>query len=95
MNCSIAHIFIAFFPFLIHALEHRNMQVHIIINLDKLLIRMEPMKTAGILLQGSLPGNRHGQKQRIQPRIIEAFPNITTGGVDKMGQPLLNEVSYL
>ncbi|MEZ5327740.1 MAG: hypothetical protein R3F19_22070 [Verrucomicrobiales bacterium] len=36
---------------------------------------MQSMEPARILGDGAAPRNRHGEKKRIEPRIIEAFAN--------------------
>ncbi len=34
------------------------------------------MKTAGVLRQGSPPGDRHGEEERVQPLVVKAFPEV-------------------
>ena len=40
------------------------------------------MQPADVLLERALPGNGHGQEQRVQPGIVEAFADVTAGGQD-------------
>src|SRR5215470_16629102 len=43
---------------------------------------MKPVQPPDVLLQGSAPRDGHRKKQSIQPRIIEAFSNVTACSKD-------------
>src|SRR5215211_7033439 len=43
---------------------------------------MKPVQPTDVLLQGSAPRDGHSEKQRIQPRIVKAFSNVTPRGKD-------------
>lgn len=49
------------------------------------LTRMFPMQATCILLEGALPGNRHGQHQGIQRRMIESLTDQFSSGQDHPG----------
>jgi hypothetical protein len=38
------------------------------------------VKATNILLQRAAPGNWHGQKKRVEARIVEALANVTASG---------------
>ena len=42
--------------------------------------RVRAVQASGVLLQRALPGHGHCQHQRIQGRVIEAFPDELAGG---------------
>ena len=63
-----------------HSCQHREAIIHVIIDLNDALAVVETMQAANILLQGPLPGDRHGQKQRIQPRVVESLTDIAPCG---------------
>jgi proteic killer suppression protein len=44
------------------------------------LVGMLPVQAAGVLLKGALPGNRHGQHERVERRMVEAFADQLAGG---------------
>lgn len=46
------------------------------------LTRMFPMQAARILLESALPGNRHGQYQGIQCRVVKTLSNQFSGCQD-------------
>ncbi|MCY1544241.1 hypothetical protein D9M68_801070 [compost metagenome] len=46
------------------------------------LAHMFPVQAARILLESALPGNRHGQYQSIQCRVVETLPNQFPGCQD-------------
>lgn len=56
------------------------MNVHIIIYLNIIFAVMQPVEPARILLQGTFPRNRHGQKKRIQPGLVKPFSDIAACG---------------
>jgi hypothetical protein len=41
---------------------------------------METVQTAGVLDQRELPRHRERKEQRIEPRIVESFADVSTGG---------------
>ena len=51
--------------------------VHIIINDDFPFVVMQTMQPANILLQRATPRNRHGEKKRVQTRIVKTFADVT------------------
>ena len=53
---------VAFQPPLVHPGQHRNVVVHIIVDLHKAFAVVQTMQTAHILLQSAFPGDRHGQE---------------------------------
>src|SRR5208282_2150738 len=53
---------VAFQPALVHPRQHRNIVVHIVVDLHESFVVVEAMQPAHILLQGALPGDRHGQE---------------------------------
>jgi hypothetical protein len=62
--------------------EHGHLAIDIIMDDDLPLQVMKPVKTARILRQGSSPGDRHGEEERVQSLIVEAFAEISAGGHD-------------
>jgi hypothetical protein len=40
------------------------------------------MKPANVLLERAAPGDRHGEKQRIEPWIVEPFADVASSGND-------------
>ena len=45
----------------------------IVVDAYILLVGMLSVQTSSVLLQGSFPGDRHGQRQRVERRMVEAF----------------------
>jgi hypothetical protein len=61
-----------------HLGEHRLVLIDVIINDHVALRSVQAMQSAGILGERSSPGDRHGQEQRIESRIIKALAEIAT-----------------
>lgn len=43
---------------------------------------MKPVKTPGVLRQGSPPGDRHGEEERVQALVVKALSEVATGRHD-------------
>src|SRR5215472_11734579 len=63
-------------PTLVHSGEHGNVRIHIVIDLDDMLIVVQTMQPTNILLKSSLPGDRHRQEESIQAGIVESLTDI-------------------
>ena len=77
--CPITKAPISQLPLGRHLREHRLILIDVVVDDHVSLRRVQPVQSTGILGERSAPGNRHGQKQRIKPCIIEAFTEITAG----------------
>ncbi len=62
-----------------HPGKHGNLVVDIVVDDDLSLCVMEAMEPTCILGESSLPGDGHGQKQRVQPCVVEALAEIASG----------------
>src|SRR5579859_2064792 len=62
--------------------EHRDVAVDVVIDDHFPLGVMKPVKTTGILRQGSPPGDRHGEEERVQALVVKALPGVATGRHD-------------
>ena len=51
---------------------------------------VKPMETANILLQRSLPGDRHRQEQRVQTSVVKTLANVTASCQDDSWLALRN-----
>src|ERR1043166_818399 len=69
---------VALQPTLVHPGQHQNVTVHIIVDLHKSLVVVETMQPAYILLQCALPGDRHGQKERVETRVVKPFSDVAS-----------------
>jgi hypothetical protein len=78
-NNSIPHRPIAAPALLPHPLQGRVTGVDDVDYPHVVLGRMFAMQAPCVLGEGSLPRNRHGQHQRIQRRVIEAFADELPG----------------
>lgn len=62
----------------IHSGKHRFSNIDVVVDLNKLLSVEEAMEPTDILLGSSFSGDRHCQKKRIEPRIVESFSDVTS-----------------
>jgi hypothetical protein len=53
---------------------HRNVIVHIIVDLDKSFTVVETMQSPDGLLQRTFPGDRHGKEERVEARVVKPSP---------------------
>jgi hypothetical protein len=65
-------------PFFVHASEHGNLDICIIVDLDFFLIHVEAVQSAYVLLQRSPPRNRHRKQKRVEASVIKTFPKIAS-----------------
>lgn len=72
---AITHGLIAFATPLPHALQRWMPCIDEINDPYICFMGVLTMQSSCVLLQGPLPGHRHGQNQRIERRVIEALPN--------------------
>ena len=63
-----------------HARQHRHIDVGVIVHAHFALAFMQAMQTPDILRDGASPGNGHGQKKRVEARLVEALPDESTRG---------------
>src|SRR5712691_13035698 len=75
---DVAQCAIACQPLLVHPRQHWHQHIRVVVDLDFLLILMEPVETADILLQGSSPGGRHRKEKCVEARIIETLPKVAS-----------------
>jgi hypothetical protein len=68
-----------------HSRKHRHVEVCIVVHTHLALAVVEAMQSAGVLGNGSSPGNGKGQKQRVQPRIVEALTNVLPSSQNHSG----------
>lgn len=61
---------LAFFP---HAGKLGLIRLGVIVDANILLVGVLPVQASRVLLQRAFPGNRHGQHQGIQGRVVKAF----------------------
>ena len=66
-------------PSLEHAVELWYVDVHVVDYLHLGFAREWPLNATCVLNDRALPGTRHGQEQRIQARVVEAFANEGAG----------------
>jgi len=60
----VSHGSVAAPAFVPHAVELGLINLGVVVDTQILFVGMLPVQASGVLLQGSLPGNRHGQHQR-------------------------------
>src|SRR4030095_3828172 len=60
-----------------HPSQHGRVQVGIVINANFSLSVIQTVKTSCILSNSSMPGYGQRKNQRVQPRIIKSFSDIT------------------
>ena len=63
-----------------HAGKHRDIEVGVIVDADLALAIVEAMEAAGILGDDAAPGDRHGEEQGVEPRVVETFADEFAGG---------------
>ena len=78
----ISQLRIAFHAFMIHPLQGRNMDIHIIVDTNFLLSLIISMKSSSILGQCAFPRYGHRKKQGVQPWGVKSLSNILSGGND-------------
>src|SRR5260370_7783707 len=64
--------------FLEHSQQHRDLSVHVVMDPHLGLRRVAPVESAAVLDQRSFPRDGHGEKERIEPSIVEPFTDVTT-----------------
>jgi len=69
----------------IHAHEHGNAAVNVIVHTDFLLALVSPVQPASVLLESPAPGDWHGKEERIQPGVVETLSDISSCGEDHAG----------
>lgn len=77
---AISHRAIATLPLVPHAHQRRVAGVDEVDDPHIGLVRMPPVQAPCVLLQCAPPGNRHGQHQGVQRRMVEAFADQLSGG---------------
>src|SRR6266496_4791564 len=85
---GVANRGISFQPSLVHPRQHRNVRIHIVVDLNNMLVVMKPMQSPDILLESSFPRNWHSQKKSIQPGIVKPFADIAPG---RKNNPLVSK----
>ena len=78
----ISQLRIAFHAFMIHPLQGRNMDIHIIVDTNFLLSFIISVEASGILCQCAFPRYGHRQEQGVQPRGVKALSDILSGRND-------------
>jgi len=71
-----------------HALSGRRSQMADIDEIDYsniALVDLLAVQSSGVLLEGALPGNRHGQYRGVERRMIETFPDQLACGKQDTG----------
>ncbi len=85
----ISHGPVTALAFLPHSRQLCVVVLHVVADTHILLPGMLPMQSASILLKRSFPGNRHGKRQSIERRIVEAFADEAAYGKNhQKGGPL-------
>lgn len=60
-------------PLLEHPCEYGNRPIHIVVDLHLALARVRALQPSCVLHERAFPRDRHGQKERIEPSIVEPF----------------------
>ena len=81
----VSHGPIAPLPFFPHAGQLGLIGFNVIVDAYIFLVHMFPMQAACVLLERSFPGDRHGQYECIQGRMIKAFADQATCGKNDTG----------
>ena len=76
----VAHRLVAAAAAVEHPGQHRHVQIGIVIDADLALAVVQPVQAAHILGDGAPPRNGQRQKQRVEPRVVEAFANVFARG---------------
>jgi len=76
----IPNCFIAAHTLGIHRGQNWHAAIHIIINDNLAFAVVQTMQATNVLLQRAAPRNRHGQKKRVEARIVEALADVTARG---------------
>src|SRR5204862_6494796 len=65
--------------FLEHPGEDGDVAVDVVVDADLYLPRMQAMEATRILHQRALPRDRHREKERVEPRVVESFTDVAAG----------------
>jgi hypothetical protein len=63
----------------VHSRQHKDVGAYVIVDSQNTLGIMKSVETSYVLLERSLPGNGHRQKERIQAGIVEPFAYVAAG----------------
>jgi hypothetical protein len=63
--------------------RHGDLAIHIVVDPDFSLARVQAVKPTGVLHESALPGDGHSQEQGIEPRVVESFADVAAGGEDE------------
>jgi hypothetical protein len=63
-----------------HPQQHRYFTVDIVVDAHLRLARVQPVKPTRVPDQDPLPGYGERQKQRVEPGVVEALPDVSARG---------------
>src|SRR6266853_372180 len=67
---------------MIHASQHGDRYIRVVVNLDLALVLVEAMQRAHVLLQRSFPRNRRRKKKRVQACVVKSLAKVTSSSQD-------------
>lgn len=71
---------IPLYPLRKHASQYRNVGVHVIVYADLAFAVVRPVEPPDELLKRAAPGDGNGEKQRVQPCVVEPLARVPPGG---------------
>ena len=67
-------------PFVVHAREHRDIEIGVVIDADFRFSGVKSVQTPGLLGERAFPRDRHRQEQCVKTGVIEPLSQITACG---------------
>lgn len=62
-----------------HAAQYGNVGIDVVVDASFGLLRVRPVEPAGVLDDGALPCDRHGEQERVETGVVEALADESPG----------------